>query len=130
MIRGTTAQFKFNLPYKFSEVDKVKIMFWQPNNDGVDDTRPLPIVKTKDNCSQGQNEYELTVTLNMEETLRFSDEYKAYTQLSATSIEGARFASKQQPIPVYPIYDDSILGDIITPTPDSDGFIVLDGQII
>lgn len=130
MIRGTTAQFKFKLPYKFSELNLVKVVFWQPGNDGPDVTRPLPIVKTKDYCSQGENEYELTVTLNVEETLRFSDESKAYTQLSATSIEGTRFASKEQKISVYPIYDDSILGDVIIPTPSNDGFIILDGLTI
>jgi hypothetical protein len=58
---------------------------------------------------------------------------KARVQLSAKTLEGTRFASKQELITVYPIYDDSILGDDIDPTPDDtdgDGWIILDGETI
>ena len=51
-------------------------------------------------------------------------------QLSATTNEGSRFASHQELITVYPIYDDSILGDDVIPTPgegDEEGLIILNG---
>ena len=44
MVRGTTARFKFTLPYMKSELQWVTIKFWQPGNVGT--TRaPLPIIK-------------------------------------------------------------------------------------
>ena len=132
MIRGTTAQFKFKLPYKFANLGVVKITFWQPGNDGPDAYRPLPIVKTLEQCTRGQTEYELLVILNKEETLRFSDERKAYTQLRAKAIDGTAFASKQETVTVYPVYDDSVLEDEIlpTPSPDADGIVILDGMTV
>lgn len=130
MIRGTTAQFKFDLPYKYSEIELAKIVFWQIDNNGPSSDRPLPIVKVLEQCSAGTDEYELRVTLSPEETLRFSDKRKAYVQFSGTSLDGYRFAGDQEEITVYPIYDDSILGDVVTPTPTYDGLIILDGQTI
>ena len=131
MIRGTTAQFKFQLPYKVSEVDVVKITFWQNNYYGPTESRPLPIVKVLSQCSEvGTNE--LLVFLNKEETLRFSDDRKAYVQMQGKTKEGIAFASRQQSITVYPVYDDSVLDDEVIPTPgpNDDDFIVLDGSII
>lgn len=131
MIRGTTAQFKFKLPYDYSDLNIVKITFWQNGNNGPDSTRPLPIIKSLEQCSPSSNmPNELNVVLNQEETLRFSDKSKAYVQLRATSLDGTTFANKLQPITVYPLYDDSILGDIVTPTPSDDGYSYFDGGII
>lgn len=44
MIRGTTAQFKFNMPYEFDDLCIIEVTFWQPNNEGTT-TAPMPIVK-------------------------------------------------------------------------------------
>ena len=130
MVRGTTAQFKFSLPYDYSAIEVAKVMFWQPGNSGTTE-HPLPICKTLAYCSQTENPRELSVTLSQDETLRFSEKSKAYVQLSATTGEGVRFASKQELITVYPIYDDSILGDVVLPTPDEgDDWIILDGETI
>lgn len=132
MVRGTTAQFKFSLPYNYSDIEIAKVVFWQPGNGGTTDA-PLPIYKSLAQCSQTNNPMELSVTLSQSETLRFSDKLKAKVQLSATTFEGTRFASKQELITVYPIYDDSILGDDIIPTPDGSGeddWIILDGEPI
>ena len=133
MIRGTTAQFKFQLPYKYSEIKFAKVVFWQPGNNGPSEDRPLPIVKTKDQngsqCYQS-GENELSVKLAPEETLRFTEKNKAYVQLTATMNDETRFASRQEQITVYPIYDDSILGDIVVPSPDDDGWIIIDGGAI
>ena len=35
MIRGTTAQFKFKLPYAKNELQWITMKFWQPGNDGT-----------------------------------------------------------------------------------------------
>lgn len=130
MIRGTNAQFKFQLPYNYSELEKVKITFWQNDNDGPSLDRPLPIIKVLAQCSQTALPNEISVTLNQEETLRFVDDIKAYVQLRAMTIDGIPIASKESQITVYPIYDDSILGDEILPTPEPSGWVILDGDTI
>lgn len=130
MIRGTNAQFKFSLPYDYSELKTVKIVFWQPDNDGPSLDRPLPIIKVLGQCSPSNTPKELCVTLNQEETLRFSEERKAYVQLHAKTHEGIPIASREKIITVYPLYDDSILDDNILPTPDYDDLIFLDGSTI
>lgn len=130
MIRGTNAQFKFNLPYDLSEVASVKIIFWQRDYNGPDPGRPLPITKILQQCSTTDNPRELSVTLTQEETLRFTDEHKAYVQLRGLTTEDVPFASKIKQLTVYPVYDDSLFGDIILPTPSYDGLIVLDGHRI
>ena len=129
MIRGTNAQFKFNLPYSYNAISVVKISFWQRNDAGENVEL---VVKTKGYCQPGKNDYELLVTLSPSETLRFSDEKKAYVQLRG-SVNGYAFASKQVQISVYPVCDDSILDDdddVVLPPPEDDGWISLDGGSI
>lgn len=130
MIRGASAGYKFNLAYKFSDLKNVKILFWQDGNDGPSNDRPLPIIKVLQQCTQGDTEYQLYVTLNQEETLRFSDKRKAKAQLRALTSTGIPFSSKERLITVYPVYDDSILGDEVLPTPSHDGWIYLDGEYV
>lgn len=129
MIRGTTAQFKFQIPYDFNDLALVNVVFWQCNNNGPDESRPLPIIKIKEDCNWSAETKEITVVLQPEETARFLDDRKARVQLSATTESGIRFASSQQEITVYPIYNDSLFGDIILPS-ESNGVIVLDGGVI
>ena len=130
MIRGTNAQFIFQLPYDYTELEIAKITFWQPGNNGPSENRPLPIVKVLGQCCGTNNPKELSVTLNQEETLRFVDDHKAYVQLRATTLEGIPIASKERLITVYPVYDDSILDDNILPSPSYDNLIYLDGKNI
>ena len=134
MVRGTTAQFKFRLPYNIDEINKnvLQIAFWQEGYKGPSPDRPLPIVKVFTQCNTSNIPNELTVKLNKEETLRFTDERKAYCQLQGKTLDGIAFASKQDIIPVYPVYNDSILDDDITPTPvpDDDDIVFLDGDTI
>lgn len=130
MIRGTNAEFRWKLPYDFTEVEVVKITFWQDNNNGPSNSRPLPIVKIKEQCHQGERPNELVVILNQEETLRFTEKRKAKVQLRALTTTGIPFGSKEQLITVYPVYDDSILDDVILPTPSYDGLVLLDGKNI
>lgn len=130
MIRGANAQFKFKLPYNYSELETVEITFWQPENNGPATNRPLPIIKILAQCSQTNNPKELSVTLNQEETLRFSEERKGCVQLRAKTIEGIPIVSREKQFTVYPVYNDSILDDEILPTPEYDGWIYLDGSIV
>ena len=130
MVRGTTAQFQFKLPYNYSDLALAKIIFWQPGNDGPSEERPLPIIKVLQQCSTSGNPDEIFVTLSEEETLRFSEKTKAYVQLQAKCIDGNTFASKKKIITVYPVYDDVILGDEVLPTPTNDGWVILDGLTV
>lgn len=133
MIRGTTAQFKFKIPYDFDSLSVVKITFWQKNYNGPDETRPLPIIKVLSQCSQGSSSKELLVSLNKEETLRFTDKRKAYVQMVAEVVGGISFGNSPEAITVYPVHNGSILDDNIIPTPtpgEHDGVIILDGSTI
>lgn len=44
MIRGTTAQFTFNMPYEFDKLCIIEATFWQPGNSGTVEA-PLPITR-------------------------------------------------------------------------------------
>ena len=130
MIRGTASQFKFQLPYKATELYVVRIVFWQEDNKGPSNDRPLPIIKVLSQCDFTDNPMELSVTLNQEETLRFSDKKKAYVQFWGRTSEGAPVATKEISISVYPIYDDTIVGEDPLPTPSDNNLVVLDGLSI
>ena len=130
MVRGTTAYFKFIMPYNYSQLASAKVVFWQNHNNGPSVSRPLPITKTLAQCQPTSKENELAVSLTPEETLRFSDKRKAYVQLRALTIDGIPVASMKRQLTVYPIYDDSILGEEILPTPGYDGWVLLDGSTV
>ena len=130
MIRGTDAQYIFNLPYQCSDVDFVKIIFWQPENNGPSSDRPLPIVKLLNQCHQTDSN-QLCVVLDREETLRFSDKRKAYVQLRGTTKSGVQFGCYRKMLSVYPTEDDSLLDDEFAfPSPTLGEYIFLDGQNI
>lgn len=129
MIRGTTAQFKFNLPYKKSELTWATIKFWQPGNKGTLGAS-LPITKRLEDCTASDDSEELCISLTAEETLRFSDKYKAKVQLRAQHESGAVFASHEQSITVYPINDDIVKDDPTLPSENEEGWIILDGESI
>lgn len=132
MIRGTTAQFKFKLPYSYSDLDWITITFWQPGNPNLS-----PIIRRKADCSPIDGTTEICVSLACEDTAKFSDKYKAKVQLRAQpnilTTQGAPFGSKEQLITVYPMSDDLITNDtpIEPSTPIINGdFIGLDGGTI
>lgn len=108
MIRGTTAQFKFKLPYPMEDIDWIRIKFWQPNNQH----ELLPVTKAKSNCEQTDIPNEICVSLSATETSYFSDKYRAVVQLRAQPFGGSVFGSKQQQFSVYPMSDDIIDSDI------------------
>ncbi len=116
MIRGTTAQFKFILPYTKAELTWAQIHFWQPNNPSKD----LPITKYLYDCGNPADSNELCVSLTAEETKRFLDKYKAKVQIRALhTASGTIFGCPVQLITVYPIHDSMLTEDI--PTVPNDG---------
>lgn len=127
MIRGTTAQFKFKLPYSYDELTDITIRFWQQGN--MSDS--LPIFKHKSNCEE-RVENEIYVSLRPSETALFSDKYKAKVQLRAQPNIGAPFGSKEYLITVYPMPDDIIIDDptIDPDAPTEEGWIILDGDTV
>ena len=134
MIRGTTAQFKFKLPYTLGELQWVVMQFWQPGNNGTPDA-PLPIVKRKTKIAADGTELlfgdskEILVSLTSHETLRFTDKLKARVQLRAQHTDGTVFASHQELVTVYPLSDDLIHEEVL-PGENNDGWIVLDGESV
>jgi hypothetical protein len=126
MIRGTTAQFKFKLPYLVSEVKEVTVNFWQNNNAGTI-SAPLPITKTLESCATTDNPYEISVTLIPHETARFSSYRKGYVQLEAETIDGITFGNTPQMFSVYPNQNIEEDEDVPGGDPDDEDFIILDG---
>lgn len=128
MIRGTTAQFKFKMPYMFSELEWVNVVFWQTNN------QQAQIKKTANDCRVTENPNEIVISLTAEETMRFSAKYKAKMQLKARyAATGAIFGTKPETLSVYPMADniDNIVDDgTVTPPIDTDGWVILDGGVI
>lgn len=129
MIRGTNAKFRFDLPCNFSDLKSANIVFWQDGNNGPSAERPLPIKKVLEQCEQGDETKQLVVILSQEETLRFTETRKAYAQLMATDKNDTPIICHKKMITVDPIYDESILGEIL-PTPDYDDWVYLDGGIV
>lgn len=127
MIRGTTAQFKFKLPYPKEELSWATIKFWQSSNPN----RLLPLTKKLENCIQTDSTNELCVSLTAEETSRFLDKYKARVQLRAQHADsGTVFGCKPITFTVYPMSDEIIKEDPILPAESEDGFVILDGDVI
>ena len=129
MIRGTTAQFKFKLPYSYSNLEWITIKFWQPGNVNL-----KPITKNKTHCSPTDNTNEICVSLAATDTAKFSDKYKVKMQLRAQPALGLGepFGSKEQLITVYPMLDDIINDDnTVEPSvPTDTDWIILDGDTI
>lgn len=127
MIRGTTAQFKFKLPYTKAELIWATIKFWQPGNTNS----YLPITKKLEHCDGPEDSTELCVSLTAEETQRFSEKYKAKVQLRAQHAEsGTVFGSRPQLVTVYPMHDEILDEDPTLPAENEDGWIILDGETV
>lgn len=128
MIRGTTAQFKFKLPYPTKSLEWITIKFWQKGNMNLGE-----IIRTKSDCSMTDNPNEICVSLDADCTAQFSDKYKGIVQLRAQNTGHAPYGSRQQLFTVYPMSDDIINNDTTT-EPDTpqlkDEWIILDGESI
>lgn len=127
MIRGIDTQFQFNIPYSCTDLKWVKISFWQPENKGPSQDRPLPIVKVLNQCFIDADK-QLSVILDREETLRFSHKRKAYVELRAGTNTNITFGTKDPVmITVYPTNDEDLLDGLVIPSPIHD-YIYFDGQ--
>lgn len=142
MIRGTTAGFKFTLPYPLNKLARATVTFWQEGYEGTE-YYPLPIVKEFTDFSEDDDSMQLTVVLTEDETKRFTDRLKARMQLvartraivnSETGEElepSVRFASRTKLITVHSISDDLVEDnpEDIEPV-NKEGYVILDGQKI
>jgi hypothetical protein len=127
MIRGTTAQFKFKLPYAKAELLWATIKFWQSGNPNPF----LPITKKLEHCDAPDDSTDLYVSLTADETKRFSEKYKAKVQLRAQHTEsGTIFGNRPQLITVYPMNDEILDEDPTMPAENEEGWIILDGDTI
>lgn len=136
MIRGTTAPFKFEVPYDTSTISTIVVTFsqkhwrltdiapfslekrytasWVTQEDGS--MKLIPMINNGFAFSE-TNSKEIQMMLPEEDTLRFSDKEKAYMQIRVQfDIDGGQVtrASLPQKITVYPVLNDSQIG---TPTP-------------
>ena len=127
MIRGTTAQFRFKLPYTKGQLQWARIQFWQPGNQSL-----TPIQKTLNQCGPDNDDSkELCVSLSPDETQSFLDKYKARVQLRAQATDGTVFGSRTSLVTVYPMQDDILNGgDPMLPSANTEGWVVLDGGTI
>ena len=134
MIRGTTAPFKFSIPYPFNEVSKIVATFKQKHNTGIGNS--LPIIKMYDVSNKASRNdgfaapeptsTEVHVSLNPEETLRFSDKEKAYVQIQVYYQDrNIVVGNIPQKVTVYPVFNDTPIVDII-PTEIVDDTYILD----
>ena len=135
IIRGTTHPFEFKLDYNKSEVASVHVIFSQSHNSGLNKSEPLPMTKryerrvTDDDIAIVPHPWSwidnntLCVQLDQEETLTFSDKYKAKVQLRGQTVDGVVFATLPEEIVVYPVYDEEIFIN-------DDGLVILDGGSI
>lgn len=127
MIRGTTAEFRFKLPYPKDELEWATVKFWQsPNPSNL-----LPITKKLEDCDAPNDPKELCVSLTAEETARFLDKYKGTVQLRARHRDsGTVFGSRPQLVSVYPMDDEIIKDNPLLPSENEEGWIVLDGETV
>jgi hypothetical protein len=126
MIRGTAQPFKFILPHSLEALDWITVEFSQPNNPD----ESLPIIKNKTHCSERDGA--IYVSLNANETKKFSDKYKAKVQLRAQPLGGVPFGNIPQLVTVYPMSDNIIDADTENdnPAPTQDEWTTLDGGAI
>ena len=122
MIRGTTAKYTFKLPCRKDELLWATMEFWQPRNYN----ELLPIIKKLEHCSAADDSNELCVSLTAEETARFSDKYKAKTQLRAEKNDGTVFGSRVKLFTVYPMNNSIIEESFMSLIPRKDRYTIID----
>ena len=127
MIRGTTEEFRFKIPYTQEEVQSFEITFWQKGLYGTAE-HPFPINKTE--LSPGVSWYDantIKVVLTADETLRFTDKLKGYAQFAGCTINNFTFSHIPTTYTVYPLRTSIDVDDIM---PSKDGIIILDGDVV
>lgn len=133
MIRGTTAPFKFKIPYAWSDICAIEATFTQKKDDGSQ----LSIIKRYDtrweaNVNPGgftpddNDPYVIYVILDPEETMRFSDKRKGLAQIKVYCPGKGTVGNPPERFPVYPVINDSFLEDVGEPLPNQDNVLILD----
>lgn len=107
MIRGTCQPFRFKTQYPLSQLQAVRITFWQTGDDG-NDIEPIP-TKLITDCTENDTPGYIYVTLNQRETLAFKSDRLAYVQFRGLPTNGRAFSSYIMPFTVYPTKDETIL---------------------
>lgn len=125
MIRGTSEQFQFKIPYKYEDVQFVEIVFWQDDVIGTVDS-PFPIKKYLSACDDTSGTNILSLTLQPNETARFTDKKKAFIYLTGRTLEGSVFSNRKYTITVYPMYGSELFEPSNPPGTD-DGWRIVDG---
>ena len=138
MIRGTTAPFKFSVPYAWSDICAIEATFTQKKESG----ETLSIIKEYDtrwaeNINPGgftpdnNNPYIIYVILDPYETLQFSEKRKGQVQIKVYCPGKGIVANKPSKFTVYPSNNDNILeGDPGEPMPENNDIWILDaGEI-
>lgn len=137
MIRGTTAPFKFDIPYPWEEVTTIVATFWQKHNNGTVEA-PLPIkkiyyadpVNARNDGFTSPSALEVYTNLTPWETLRFSDKEKAYVQIQVYYADrNVTAASPEQAVAVYPVKNDEPVGGLEPSEAIDDVYIFDAGEI-
>ena len=127
MVRGTTAQFKFNLPYQLKDIEGAEITFWQ-KGDSFSDAHSVIMTKDLRYCSGNPADKVIYVTLTQNDTLSFSEKKHGYVQFRGIAADGSVFASKQESFIVYPLVNGGIIeGGTPPPDDDGDGWEIING---
>ena len=138
MVRGTTAPFRFKVPYEWSEICAIEATFTQKQNDGS----KLSIVKEYDtrwgenNSNPGgftpdeTNPHIVYVVLDPGETLKFSEKRKAEVQFKVYSPGKGTVSHKPERFSVYPINNDSVLESPGEQIQDNNVWILDAGEIL
>lgn len=122
MIRGMRTEFVFEMPYHYVNLQSVTIEFWQENHNGLSYGYTLPIIKTLAQCYPKSNPMQIGVILSSDETLRFTDDRRAYVRFSGVKNNGHEFGGNKEEFSVYPASDGSLLEEDLLPAPDYNGW--------
>jgi hypothetical protein len=135
MIRGTTAQFKFELPKELdvNEITSIEIRAWQNGYSGTT-VAPLPIRRTFTNGDKEWDsitgEHVLIVQFTSSDTSRFTDKLKGYIQCKVNLDGQAVYGTLEQRFTVYPMHGELVGGGTDGADTSNEGWIILDGQTI
>ena len=126
MIRGVSTRFTFDMPCYYTNLKLVLIEFWQEGHSGLPNGYTLPITKTLEQCKPMENPKQISVILGRHETIRFTDDRKAYVRFYGVEQNGHVFGGNQEIITVYPASDVSMLEEDLLPTPDYNNWEYID----
>lgn len=99
MIKGTTPTHFFTIPFKSSDISKVRVVYGQENN-------PI-LVKTNDHCTIQDNL--ISVTLTQNETFLFDAEKSLEVQVRLLTTNGNALASVPKRIGITNCLENEVI---------------------